>query len=233
MKFGKKLIPGRLLKRYKRFMADIELESGDVVTAHCPNSGSMRGVKEAGSRVYLTPYEGSSGRKLLYTWEMIECEKGWVGINTSRTNALVEEALSLKMIQAFKNYSNVRREVKYAENSRIDFLLEGEGLPPLYLEVKNVTLREDGIARFPDAVTERGTKHLKALMRMVEEGARSAILYVVQREDCEAFALAKKIDPKYADMAILSKNKGVETYCYACHVSPYEISLRAKLQIID
>ncbi len=233
MEFEKNLIPGRLLRRYKRFLADVELSSGEVITAHCPNSGSMQGINEPGSRAYVMPYDPSSGRKLLYTLELVEAEETWVGINTSRTNHLVAEGLERKLLSEFKEYSTCRREVKYAENSRVDFLLEEKGLPPLYLEVKNVTLRRDGVALFPDAVTERGTKHLDALSRMVEAGARSAILYVVQRKDCEAFSLAKDIDAAYSDMAKSAKKKGVEAYCYACHVSPTAITISTTLKIIE
>ncbi len=233
MEFEKNLIPGRLVRRYKRFLADVELPSGEVITAHCPNSGSMLGVKEPGSRVYVMPYDPASGRKLLYTLELVEADGTWVGINTSRTNHLVAEGLERKLFKEFQEYATRRREVTYAGNSRVDFLLEKEGLSPLYLEVKNVTLRRDGMAQFPDAVTERGAKHLDALSRMAEEGARSAILYVVQREDCEAFSLAKDIDFTYSDMAKSAKKKGVEAYCYTCHVSPTAITISKNLKIIE
>ena len=231
MLFPHPLIEGRLIKRYKRFLADVELADGSTVVAHCANSGSMLGCKEPGSKVYLSPNTNPKA-KLDWRWEMIEVEGALVGINTSHPNRLVEEAILDGTIEELQGYESLRREVKYGVNSRIDILLEGpEGGTPgkCYVEVKNVTLREGNEARFPDAVTSRGTKHLKELTDMVREGHRAVMVYLVQRGDCEHFRPAADIDPVYADALKAAHKAGVEVLCYQCTLSPTAIEVTAPM----
>jgi len=230
MRFTNSLVKGKLIQRYKRFLADVELEDGSIVTAHCANSGSMLGLKDPGNEVYLSP--ATSG-KLKYRWELVDVNGTLVGINTFHPNKLAEEALVNKLIPELAHYESIRREVKYGENSRIDLLLEGPNLPPCYLEVKNVNTRRHIHAEFPDAVTSRGAKHLRELTTMVEQGARAAMLYVVQRTDCNTFTLAQDIDPTYASEAKLAFAAGVEKYCYQCHISLEEIKLARPLEIVE
>jgi sugar fermentation stimulation protein A len=219
MLFSAPLISGRLIQRYKRFLADVILDSGETITAHCPNSGSMLGVKEPGSRVWLSKSPEGTKRKYPHTWEMIEVEGTLVGIHTTLANKLVEEALLEGSIEEFQVYKSIRREVAYGQNSRVDFLLQQEDLPDVYLEVKSVHLSAGAVARFPDAVTARGTKHLKELAAMRAAGARAVVLYVVQREDVTSFDLAREIDPVYAKTSREVLMTGVEALCYACAVS--------------
>jgi sugar fermentation stimulation protein A len=216
MKFPDPLIRGTLVRRYKRFLADVTLESGDVVTAHCANSGSMLGVDAPGSEAWLSPARNPN-RKLRYTWELIRVEGALVGINTSHPNGLVAEAIEGGNIAGLRGYETIRREVKYGRNSRIDLLLEGSGLPKCYVEVKNVTMKRGGdLAEFPDAVTARGTKHLDELSAMVRDGHRAAMVYLVQREDCRRFSIAADIDPTYAGSLKQATVAGVEVFCYGC-----------------
>ena len=215
MIFQDTLTEGRLIKRYKRFLADVELADGSVVVAHCANSGSMLGCKEPGSRVLLSPNRNPKA-KLDWRWEMVEVGGHLVGINTSHPNRLVEEAILDGTIKELQGFASLRREVKYGKNSRIDILLEDPGL--VYVEVKNVTLRVEDEAQFPDAVTARGTKHLQELGDMVEEGHRAVMVYLVQRGDCNHFRPASHIDPTYAEALKGAVNKGVETLCYQCHL---------------
>ena len=233
MKFPAPLIQGTLLNRYKRFLADIALESGEVITAHCANPGAMITLKTPGSRVWVSAVPEKVERKLRYDWQLIECgENNLVGINTMVPNRLVEEALTHHLMPEFKAYTQFRREVKYGKNSRIDFLLGSENEAPLYLEVKNVTHSEGQTALFPDAVTARGAKHLQELMDIKQQGMRAAVLYVVQRTDCTAFDIARQIDPIYAAAARLAAANGVEFYCYACKVGWDEIKIDQALRII-
>ncbi|MGE3258998.1 MAG: DNA/RNA nuclease SfsA, partial [Geobacter sp.] len=190
------LIPGRLIKRYKRFLADIELADGSLVTAHCPNSGSMLGCNLPGSPVMLS-VSPNPNRKLAHTWELVQVDGYWVGLNTMLPNRLAEEAILDGTIAELQGYPRLRREVPYgSERSRIDILLEGDQ-GRCFVEVKNVTLVEDGRALFPDAVTERGQKHLRELMEVVRNGDRGVILFTVQRGDGAAVAPADAIDPAY------------------------------------
>lgn len=230
MKFQSPLIPGTLVKRYKRFLADVTLADGTLVTAHCANSGSMMGVKEPGSPVWLSPSDNPK-RKLKYTWELVEADGTLVGINTSHPNALVAEAVRDGTIEELGGYAGLRREVKYGASSRIDLLLEKEDRPPCYVEVKNVTLRRDDRAEFPDAVTARGAKHLRELSAMVANGARSVMVYLVQRGDCDHFASADDIDPAYGAALRDALAAGVEAVCYAASVSPAEIRVTERLPI--
>ncbi len=224
------LYPGRLIRRYQRFLADIELENGMVVTAHCPNSGSMKGCASPGSRVLLSKSKKLE-RKLLYTWELVEVDRGWVGINTGYPNRLVREGIEQKVISELQGYASLREEVRYGENSRIDLLLEGvSGL--CYVEVKNVTLMEGARALFPDAVTLRGQKHLRELMTMVHQGHRALIFFVVQRQGGDFVSPADKIDPEYGRMLRVAVTGGVEALAYQALVTPEEIRLDIKLPVI-
>ncbi len=222
MEFPDPLIRGTLVKRYKRFLADVTLESGETVTAHCANSGSMLSVNAPGSEVWLSPARNPE-RKLRYTWELIRVGEALVGINTQHPNAIVAEAIAAGAIPELTGYGSLRREVKYGKNSRIDVLLEDDERPPCYVEVKNVTLKRDlspdGAAEFPDAVTARGAKHLDELAEMVDAGCRAVMLFLVQRGDCSRFALADDIDPAYAERYKAARARGVEALYYACRVT--------------
>lgn len=232
MRFETSLLPGKLVRRYNRFLADIELESGETITAHCANPGAMLGIKDPGVSVWVSEKPPESSGKLNYRWEIVEADNTLVGVNTMRPNSLVEEALHAKKIPELSAYTSIRREVKYGKNSRVDFLLEGENLPPCYLEVKNVHLKRQKGAEFPDSVTARGAKHLQELGLVREQGARALLLYVVQREDCDTFSLAADIDPAYAHAADRAKKKGVETLCYRCKVTLDGIEVTTPLEIV-
>lgn len=226
MKFDNSLTEGRLIKRYKRFLADVELADGSTVVAHCANSGSMLGCKDPGSRVLLSPNTNPKA-KLDWRWEMVEVDGALVGINTSHPNKLVEQAILDGTIAELQGYASLRREVKYGGNSRIDILLEDPGL--CYVEVKNVTLRVGDEAQFPDAVTARGTKHLRELTDMVADGHRAVMVYLVQRPDCRHFRPAADIDPTYADALQAAHGAGVEVLCYQCALSPSAIEVQGPL----
>lgn len=228
MKFEDTLQEGRLIKRYKRFLADVELPDGEVVVAHCANSGSMLGCKEPGSRVLLSPNRNPKA-KLDWRWEMVEVDGYLVGINTSHPNAIVADAIAAGRVPELEGYTGLRREVKYGVNSRIDILLEEPGL--CYVEVKNVTLRVGDAAQFPDAVTARGAKHLRELMDMVDEGHRAVMFYLVQRGDCTSFSPAEHIDPTYAAGLRAAREKGVELLCYTCELTPEKIEISGTLPI--
>jgi len=231
MEFTTPLLRGTLIKRYKRFMADVTLDDGREVTAHCANSGSMLGLTTPGAEVWLSPADNPK-RKLKYTWELIRDGDGLVGINTSHPNALVAEAVGDGTIAELAGYGSLRREVKYGRNSRIDLLLEDADRPPCYVEVKNVHLkREPGLAEFPDSVTARGTKHLGELADMVADGARAMMVYLVQREDCERFAVAADIDPAYNQALEEARAHGVEVVCYCCKINPTGIEVSQSLRM--
>jgi len=235
MKFPDPLIKATLVKRYKRFMADVELPSGDVVTAHCANSGSMLSVREPGSEVWISPARNPD-RKLKFTWELIRVGDAMVGINTSHPNALVYEAIENGTMTELQGYSSMRREVKYGKNSRIDVLLENEEGAKCYVEVKNVTLkRELGAAKpaeFPDGVTARGAKHLAELSDMVAEGHRAVMVYLVQRDDCGSFNLARDIDPEYGEAYDKAVKAGVEILGYTCQITPEEIVVTRRVEAL-
>lgn len=225
MKFHAPLVRGTLVQRYKRFMADVVLDTGETITAHCANSGAMAGLKAPGSVVWLSP-AANPDRKLKYSWELIEADGDLVGINTSNPNHIVAEAIRAGAIAPLTGYGNLRQEVKYGRNSRIDILLEDPDRPLCYVEVKNVHLRRDGtLAEFPDAVTERGAKHLVELGDMVEAGHRAVMLYLVQRMDCDRFAIAADVDPAYDGGLRVARERGVEVLCYACRLSTEEITV--------
>jgi sugar fermentation stimulation protein A len=219
------IVEGRLIRRYKRFLMDLQLEDGSVLTVHCPNSGSMEGCLEQGARV-LASRSDNPNRKLSCTAEWIRLESGWVGINTHRANRIVEEALRLGRVPSLAGYGNVRPEVPYDGNSRVDFLLTESGLPPCYVEVKNTTWPAPGGGiGFPDAVTERGLKHLGALRRMVRKGYRAVMLYLVNREDGTFFRPAYEKDPAYARALTASVRAGVEVLACRVLFDPPEVSL--------
>lgn len=233
MKFPDPLIRGRLIKRYKRFLTDVELDDGSVVVAHCANSGSMLSVNEPGAEVWLSPSRNPD-RKLKYTWELIRIGETLVGINTSLPNLIASEAIEAGKIRELTGYGSLRREVKYGKNSRIDILLEDDNRPKCYVELKNTTMRRnltDGPAEFPDAVTSRGTKHLVELSDMVAEGHRAVMFYLVQREDAASFTVADDIDPVYAEALKTAMAAGVEVVCYACTLSPDEITVAHALPL--
>ncbi|KAB0264836.1 DNA/RNA nuclease SfsA [Microvirga brassicacearum] len=236
MLFSEPLLEGRLIERYKRFLADILLADGSVVTAHCANPGAMLGLKEPGSRVLLSR-AGNPKRKLAYNWELVEVAAGGgpnqlVGINTSRPNALVAEALRGNRLAPFVGYDRVRPEVKYGRNSRIDFLLEKDGAPPCYLEVKNCHLmRQPGFAEFPDCIAARSAKHLYELVDMVEGGARAALVYVIQME-AERFDVARDIDPVYDRAFRHALAAGVESYAYMCRVNAEGVEIERAVEIV-
>ncbi len=224
------LIAGTLQKRYKRFLADIQLSDGSVVTAHCPNSGSMLGCNIPGSPV-LVSQSTNPNRKLAYTWELVASTGGWIGLNTMYPNKLAYEAIQQEIIPELAGYSSIRTEVPYGhERSRIDLLLE-EGSKRCYVEVKNVTLVEQGQALFPDAVTVRGQKHLRELMEMVKEGYRAALLFTVQHHDATEVRPADRIDPVYGSLLRQAATHGVELLAYQAFVSPEEIRLTKRLPV--
>lgn len=223
MQFQAPLVPGRLLLRYKRFLADVVLETGDTVTAHCANPGSMLGLVAPGNRVWLSRASNPL-RKLRYSWELVEANVGagphLVGINTALPNRLVAEALRAGFFTEFAAYDHVRPEVKYGVASRVDFVLSAdrEALPPCYLEVKNVhMMRVPGLAEFPDCVTQRGTRHLHELSNVVAKGQRAAMLYLIQMR-AERFDLARDIDPRYAQAFAAARAAGVEMIAVVCEV---------------
>ena len=230
MRFPDPLLPGILVRRYKRFLSDVTLASGTEVTAHCANPGSMLGLAEPGAAVWLSPAR-NPGRKLRFTWELVRIGEGLVGVNTAHPNRIVEQAVNAQAIPELTGYAAARREVKYGSNSRIDLLLRSDGRADCYVEIKSVTLRRHGPAEFPDAVTARGTKHLGELSDMVRGGARAVMFYLVQRGDCRAFTIAADIDPKYAEAFAAARAQGVEVICYACRLTTEAIEIAGKLPV--
>ncbi len=231
MRFPDPLIPGRLQRRYKRFLADILLNDGTEVVAHCANPGSMMGLAPPGAPVWLSPANNPS-RKLKYSWELVEIDGALVGIHTGRANALVGEALEAGKIPELGGYQDCRPEVRYGTNSRIDFLLEGAGRPACYLEVKSVTLKRGGTtAEFPDAVTARGAKHLAELAEVVRQGQRAVQFFLVQRADCDRVAVAADIDPAYAEALAKAVDGGVEVICYKSNLSSAAITLDDRIEL--
>lgn len=226
MEFKEPLLEGTLIKRYKRFMADIHLDSGEEITAHCPNSGAMLGIKDPGMRVWVSR-ANNPNRKLKYTWELVQEGDTLVGANTGHPNALVEQAIHNGVIKELQGYEHLKREVKYGQNSRIDILLGNPGV--CYVEVKNVHLKREHTAFFPDSVTARGAKHMQELSDMVDAGHRAVIIYVVQREDCQDFQVAGDIDPTYAEACRKAFEKGVEPYVYACDMTLDSITIKNSL----
>ncbi len=237
MNFPAPLIPATLIKRYKRFLADVLLENGEELTVHCANPGAMEGLKDPGIKVWLSKSDNPK-RKLSHSWELaqIECfgKAVMVGINTMLPNRLAKEAIEADKIPELAGYEQIKREVRYGENSRIDLLLSGDGRRDCYVEVKNVhLLRTRGRAEFPDSVTTRGAKHLAELATMVSQGHRAVMLYVVQRDDAEQFAIAADKDPVYARAFHDAQQKGVEILACDCRISTDSITIANKLKCID
>ncbi len=236
MHFSEPLLEGRLVERYKRFLADVDLATGERVTAHCANPGAMLGLKEPGSRVFLSR-ASNPNRTLAFIWDFVEVPAGGgpsqlVGINTSRPNLLVAEALRENRLAPLTGYDSVRPEVKYGRNSRIDFLLEREGAPPCYLEVKNCHLmREAGFAEFPDCVAARSAKHLYELADMAAAGARAVLVYVIQM-DADRFDVARDIDPAYDKAFRHAVAAGVESYAYVCRLTLDEVVIAREIPIV-
>ncbi|SHI87072.1 sugar fermentation stimulation protein A [Tangfeifania diversioriginum] len=226
MIFQNKLIHGTLIRRYKRFLADVKLDDGSEVIAHCTNSGSMKSCLENGAEVYLSPVNDPK-RKTKFTWEMIKINGDWVGINTGNPNKLAFEAVSAGEIPGLTGYTTVKREVKF-NDSRFDVFAENDH-EKCFVEVKNVTLKEGKYALFPDAVTARGLKHLKTLIEVKKQGMRAVMLYIVQRSDVEIFAPAREIDPGYSNMLKKAVEAGVEVIPMQAKVSPEKIELVKKL----
>jgi sugar fermentation stimulation protein A len=241
MRFAAELIPATLKRRYKRFLADVELDDGGTVTAHVANPGAMTGLQAPGARVWLSK-SPSATRKLPYSWELIEADFGagteLVGVNTMHPNTIVAEALREGTIPELAGYSSIRREVKYGEGSfgkasRVDFLLEHPERPPCYLEVKNVHLmRRQGLAEFPDAVTARGARHLDELAVVAASGARAVMLFLIQIGSSSAFALARDIDPGYGRAFDRARANGVQAIAYACRLSLGEAVLARPVPIL-
>lgn len=231
MRFATPLVSGRLIRRYMRFLSDVELDDGTIVKAHCPNPGSMMGLKDEGTRVWL---EGNDDpkKKLDWGWRLVELPDAFVGIDTGAANGVVAEQLALG-IEGLDRYDTIRPEVKYREKSRVDFLLSAEGRRDCYLEVKSVTLsRQSGLAEFPDSVTTRGAKHLGDLAAMVDQGHRAVLLFLVQRTDCSRVTLAADLDPAYAAAFSQAMDAGVEVMCFGCEISPEGVKMASPLPFI-
>lgn len=228
MIFQEELVHGTLIRRYKRFLADIRLDNGTVVVAHCTNSGSMTSCLEEGAEVFLTP-ERDPKRKTKFTWEMIKINNSWVGINTAIPNKLAFDGISSGEIKELAGYKTVKREVKFGD-SRFDIFAENE-TERCFVEVKNVTMKVGNYALFPDAVTTRGLKHLKTLMEVKAAGMRAVMLYIIQRGDVEVFAPAIEMDPDYAKALKLAVNAGVEVIAMQVNVSPSAITFSKKMPV--
>mgnify|MGYP001191019036 FL=1 len=227
MKFTNSLIKGKLIKRYKRFFADIEVNN-KTLTAHCPNTGSMMGLLDKGNDVWVTK-NNNPKRKLKYTLEMIKVKKRIIGVNTHRANRIVEHGLNNKLINEFKSIKNIKAEFKYSDNTRFDFLCDKQ-----IIEVKNVTLlRDNNTAEFPDAVTSRGSKHLKMLVNSIKKGYKPYVLFLTQIQDINQFKIAKDIDVNYYKDYIEAKNAGVNFLAYRCYLSSKEIKIEKKIKIIN
>jgi sugar fermentation stimulation protein A len=219
MDFPSPLAPGVLVSRYKRFFADVALDDGTEITAHCPNPGAMLGLNTPGLRAWVSA-SSDPKRKLPWTLELVEADGGLVGINTMHPNRLVAEALAADHFPELTGYATHRREVRYGENSRVDFLLEAPDRAPCWLEVKNCHLRRSGtLAEFPDCVAARSLKHLKELTAMVAAGQRAVMLFVIQRTDCDAFSACHDLDPAYAKGLTEAAANGVEVLAYGCEIT--------------
>lgn len=225
MQFDPPLIPARLLRRYKRFLFDAVLDDGREITGSCPNTGSMLGLTDPGSRIWLSQHETGPTRKFRHRFELIEVGGVTVGVNSGMANRFAEEAIRSGMVPGLAPFSALKREQKYGRQSRIDFLLSGPDQADTYVEVKNVHFsRVPGLAEFPDTATERGVRHLDELGDMVEAGHRAMMLYLIQREDCHSMAIANDLDPVYAAAFARARRRGVEVAAVNCHISPTEIS---------
>ena len=229
MNFEKTLISGELIKRYKRFFVDIKINN-KIVTAHCPNTGSMMGLLNKGNRVWLSE-SNNPKRKLKYTLQIIESKKSKVGVNTHLTNKIVYHAINSNLIKDFKNVENIQQEVKFGENTRFDFMISNNN-KKAFIEVKNVTLsRKKGIAEFPDAVTARGLKHINELLKASKKGYEIFLLFIIQRDDCSKFEIAKDIDLEYYKLIIKAVKKNLNLLCYDCKFSPKGIKLNREIKL--
>jgi sugar fermentation stimulation protein A len=233
MRFQTPLVPARLIRRYKRFLADMRLDDGREVTAHCANPGSMLGLAEPGVKAWLEPNDDPK-KKLKFGWRLVDHENGhFTGVDTSVPNRALKAALEARAVPALAGYGAVRPEVKYGVNSRIDFLLSEAGLPAAYVEVKSVTLsRQAGLAEFPDSVTARGAKHLAELSAMAAQGHRAVMLFLVQRTDAERVGVAGDIDPAYAAAFQAARAAGVEVLAHGTEISPEGIDLGSELPVL-
>ena len=229
MKFNETLIAGKFIKRYKRFFVDVKIGNEKVV-AHCPNTGSMMGLLKKGNNVWISK-SNNPKRKLKYTLQIIEDQKSKVGINTHLTNKIVFEALDKRVIKNFENLDKIQSEVKFGKNTRFDFLIT-EKYKKTFIEVKNVTLcLEKKIAEFPDAITSRGSKHIQELLEANKKGYKIYLLFVIQRNDCHKFKLAKDIDPEYCELLLKAVKKNLKILCYDCKFSPKGIELNREIQL--
>ena len=227
MKFKEKLLQGTLIKRYKRFFIDLKYQK-KTITAHCPNSGSMLSLLEKGNKVWFSKSDNVK-RKLKYTLEIIEVNKKLVGVNTYSSNKIVLESLRQKEIKDLAKYNNIKAEVKFSQNTRFDFLISNSK-EKCFLEVKNVTLvREKEIAEFPDSITSRGTKHLRELISAKKKGYNSYLIYLIQREDCKSFKIARDIDEEYKNTYVKALKNGVKILCYDCKLSTEEIRINNQI----
>ena len=228
MKFNETLIAGEFIKRYKRFFVDVKIGKEEVV-AHCPNTGSMMGLIKKGNKVWLSK-SNNPKRKLKYTLQIIEDQNTKVGINTHLTNKIVFDALSKRKIKNFKNLDKIQQEVRFGKNTRFDFLIT-EKNKKTFIEVKNVTLsRQNDIAEFPDAITSRGLKHIQELLKAKKKGFEIYLFFVIQRNDCSKFELAKDIDPEYCELLLKAVKKNLKILCYDCKFSTKGIELNRKIQ---
>ena len=227
MKFTNSLIKGKLIRRYKRFFADIEVNN-KILTAHCPNTGSMMGLLEKGNNAWITKHDDPK-RKLKFTLEMIKIKKRIIGVNTHRANRIVEHALNNKLIEEFKSIKKIKAEFKYSDDTRFDFLCDKK-----ILEVKNVTLlRDNTTAEFPDSITSRGSKHLKMLINSIKKGYKPYVLFLTQIQDINEFKIAKDIDANYYNNYIEAKKAGVNFMAYRCYLSSKEIKIEKKIKILN
>ena len=236
MRLPEPLIEGRLVQRYKRFLADVELADGTLVTAHCANPGAMLGLKAPGNRVLLSASTNPS-RKLGYSWELVEADlpsgRQWVGINTMRPNALVAEAFRERRLAPLAGYTMLRPEVRYAKASRVDFLATGEGLAPCHVEVKNCHLMRDaGLAEFPDCVAARSARHMDDLAQVVAEGGRAVVIVVVQMQ-ATRFDVARDLDPAFDKAFRHARAAGVSVHAYRCRISREDISIADEIPVLD
>ncbi len=233
MRFQTPLVPGTLIRRYKRFLADVTLADGQEITAHCANPGSMMGLADPGLRIWLEPNDDPK-KKLKFGWRLVEHGNGhFTGVDTAVPNRMLKAALEAREVPGLDVFDTLRAEVPYGEKSRIDFLLRSDSAPDTYVEVKSVTLsRQPGLAEFPDSVTARGTKHLHELANMVAQGHRAVMLYLVQRTDCDRMTLAHDIDPTYAQGWNAATAAGVETLALDCHISPDAIQLGKPIPMV-
>lgn len=231
MRFPSPLVPARLIRRYKRFLADCTLEDGREIVAHCPNPGSMMGLAEPGTKVWLEPNDDPK-KKLKYGWRLVEAQGHFIGVDTALPNRMLKAALQAREVPALAAYTEIRAEVPYGEKSRVDFLLRGNGLPDAWVEVKSVTLcRQPGLAEFPDAVTARGARHMDELAAMSARGDRALVFFLVQRTDAVRVTVARDIDPAYAAALTRAQAAGVGILAHATRIDPGGITLGPELPV--